>query len=320
MKNLPFIFIPLLLLSGIQPGNSRNNGTEGNPFARYGTNVPVGTFSDNPEFHDGECIVEIGPVKYDTRTREVTGFTDTEDPSYLPPEIIALSPDPHCEKYYFVSPYVVSFNNPLRFTDPDGRDVWEINNEGRIVNRIEDTTQDAFFMVAQDSNGDYQRTFTMDANGNKQYNSISFGYGTVESQKSISYHSEGKTDTYDEYKIRGDQNGTDLFEFMSNHVTGSLSQVEIGLAQTGIKGDKGLNFITTGHIAGKEPGGSYIMSDRLYYGYTTRTLIHSHPKSDYASLKDLQYKFQVNTVLQKQKLSIPIYEIFYVPTNTYIKY
>ncbi|MFR1774509.1 MAG: JAB-like toxin 1 domain-containing protein [Barnesiella sp.] len=73
-------------------------------------------------------------------------------------------------------------------------------------------------------------------------------------------------------------------------------------------------------IAGKEPGGSYSMSDRLYYSYTTRTLIHSHPKSDYASLKDLQYKFQVNTVLQKQKLSIPIYEIFYVPTNTYIKY
>lgn len=107
---------------------------------------------------------------------------------------------------------------------------------------------------------------------------------------------------------------------MSNNVTGSSTKVEIGLAQTGIEGNKGLNFITTGHIAGKEPGGSYIMSDRLYYGYTIRTLMHSHPISLNASRDDLSNKLQIMEVLKQQGLKIPSFGIYHVKTNRYIKY
>ncbi|WP_321438980.1 RHS repeat-associated core domain-containing protein [uncultured Bacteroides sp.] len=31
--------------------------------------------------------------------------------------------DPLCEKYYWISPYAYCLNNPVRFTDPDGREV-----------------------------------------------------------------------------------------------------------------------------------------------------------------------------------------------------
>ena len=205
--------------------------------------------------------------------------------------------------------------------DPTGKDVWEINDQGEIINRIKDKTQDAFYMVAKNENGDYQRTYTTDDEGNKNYNSISFKYGTIESQKSISYSPDGQTkDTYDVYKVRGDDNGTALFEFLGNQVTGSSSRVEIGQAKTGIEGNKGLDFITTGHQERQDPGSSYLLAGQLYYGYTVRELNHTHPVNPVPSSNDLQYKTQVTDVFRSQGLRIPNFNIFYVPTKTLIPY
>ena len=69
-------------------------------------------------------------------------------------------------------------------------------------------------MVALNENGEYQRTFTIDKEGNKQYNNIIFNYGTIESQNSISYYNQkqNKKDTYDEYKIRGDIYSSDAHQ------------------------------------------------------------------------------------------------------------
>ena len=157
------------------------------------------------------------------------------------------------------------------YIDPDGRDVWEINGSGEIVNRIKDKTQDAFFMVAKDADGNYQRTFTTDADGNKTYNSISFEYGTVESQRTTALNS---TDSYDTYKVRGDGNGTQMFEFMSPN-----TNVEWSQAQTGVAGDKGLNFLTTSHDEATERGMSSLINGQLRFGYTAREFNHNHPKN-----------------------------------------
>lgn len=121
MKNLLLITLLSVVLSGT--GYSQNNQIDGNPFARYRTKVSVATFSDNPRFHDHQRIVEIGTVKYDTRTQKIAGFLNTQDTAdYLPPEVIGMQPDPHCEKYYSVSPYAYAFNNPVNVIDPNGKD------------------------------------------------------------------------------------------------------------------------------------------------------------------------------------------------------
>jgi hypothetical protein len=246
------------------------------------------------------------------------------------PVQVSLLRDPLASEYPWISPYTLWGNNPMRYIDPDGRDIWEINDEGRIINHIKDKTQDAFYMVAKDADGNYQRTFTTDADGNKNYNSISFKYGTIESQRTTALNS---TDSYDTYKVRGDANGTQMFEFMSQNTTVERSQ-----AKTGVAGDKGLNFLTTSHDAATERGMSNLYSGQLYAGYTIRELNHNHPSNtaypsgsfDYTDAKgnfyptgtwgDVGFARGITNNRQANRLNIPSFNIFLPASKSYINY
>ena len=99
------------------------------PFAKYGYKVKVATFSGGryDEFHDKTRIVEIGSVKFDTKTGKIVGYVDnngeTEDGMKAQTVSRYLSIDPLTEKYYSISPYAYCANNPVKFIDPDGRDI-----------------------------------------------------------------------------------------------------------------------------------------------------------------------------------------------------
>ena len=40
--------------------------------------------------------------------------------------------DPLCEKYPSISPYANSLCNPLRFSDPTGMDIYELDPDGKL--------------------------------------------------------------------------------------------------------------------------------------------------------------------------------------------
>lgn len=113
---------------------------------------------------------------------------------------------------------------------------------------------------------------------------LEYEYETIESQKTYTYSPDGVTvGSYDVFRMRGDDNGTALFNFMADHITGSESKVEIGQIMTGIEGDKGLNFITTSHTARQEAAIPNLINGQVGDGYIVREINHSHPNNPFPS-------------------------------------
>ena len=218
---------------------------------------------------------------------------------YCPVHGRFTTPDALSSTYPHISHYAHCANNPLSIIDPTGNDVWHSDNHGYIVNVEENTEYDKLEMI-DDKN-----------------NSISFKYGTIISQKTYEYE---KDKTYDVWKVRGDENATKMFEFMSDNITGSDSKAEIGLAQTGIAGDKGLNFITTGHARGSEPGLSYLYVNQIQYKYNLRAITHSHPNSSDIFKDDKSFADVIYSNQKSNNLYLPSFYIYHVPTKTYKKY
>ena len=176
--------------------------------------------------------------------------------------------DPLCEKYYSISPYAYCNNNPVNYVDPDGRDIWEIDYDGRIINRIENKTQDAFYMVAKDSNGDYQRTFSVDEDGNKKYNSISFEYGVITDSKKAWFFNQETS-----FSINNESDGANLFKFFANN-----TKIEFGLINTQNNG----SLVMTNHqehsIKVSKQAKRLSMN-----GATVTSIVHNHPNNSYPS-------------------------------------
>ena len=91
----------------------------------------------------GEPFVDQHPAGYQERFR-FTGKERDEETGYgyfgaryMDHELMTmwLSVDPMADKYPSISPYAYCAWNPVKLVDPDGRDVWEVSEDGRVKNK-----------------------------------------------------------------------------------------------------------------------------------------------------------------------------------------
>lgn len=110
--------------------------TTKNPFSELGYKKQI-TYTSSKgkfeEFHDKANIVEIGSVYFNTKTNKVVGYVDEQnEETEVASATSAMSVDPLCEQYYWISPYAYCLNNPVNAVDPDGR--WVLNLVSAIGN------------------------------------------------------------------------------------------------------------------------------------------------------------------------------------------
>lgn len=171
------------------------------------------------------------------------------------------APDPHAIDYADVSPYAYCGNKPINAVDFNGKDEWEINSEGYVVNRIENPNVDAFYIVSKDANGNYMRTDK----------SVAFKYETISGiQNTTSKNGE----PIQVFQVHGDENSKALFEFLADNT--NVEWAHMKFTQQG-KSD-GLNTVSTSHNENSEAGFGYIKDHMTSYGYL-RSFTHNHPSN-----------------------------------------
>ena len=172
------------------------------------------------------------------------------------PSGLFLSVDPMSDKYQSVSPYAYCAWNPVKLVDPDGEDIWEINQQGKIVNHIKSNDCDAFYIVDDKGNR------MLDENNMVKYKSISFEYGSF-SELPTNNRLLNQTG----FKANNNSDGMDLFKFLADNTS-----VEYGLITTKNEG----SVVLTNHKAGGVFATSYAkkMSDA---GATVTSVSHNHP-------------------------------------------
>ncbi len=248
------------------------------PFAKYGHKVYVGTSGDGEllEFHDQDSVVRIGAALYHVWRDTVIGFVfedeefeDTSGVGHLP----ILSVDPKCDRYYWITPYAYCNNNPLKRIDPNGMDVWEIDEKGNLINRIKN--QKDFFLVRKADGSTVEST--------------AYENGTIMGKTAYTQERKNpKTDhminvTVDMYGIQGNKPADELMQFFADH-----TQVE--WSRFGL--EKEYNAITTSHRRLEEFGASDIINGKGHYlpriisALNTTIFDHIHPSGGEMKVSD----------------------------------
>ncbi len=213
---------------------------------------------------------------------------------YYTPEIgIWLSVDPLSDKCPHQSNYMYCSGRLVNVIDPDGRDEWEFDEAGNMLNRIENKNQDSFHIIK---------------NGKRsERNSISFSSGTVLEQSSVNYQDNSDKDKpiigVDYFKIKGDENSQKAFEFFAKNTSSEWSQILTGNQE----GEQGLSYLTTSCNGTLEAGAAYFGNKEK----NIRGVNHNHPYP-YEGLPSSNDKMFADAVMKTNGKNA-FFNVYYFP-------
>lgn len=289
---------------GLLPMLVQAQKAEGNPFARLGYQVDVFTFGKDKEFHDQDVVVEIGDILYNTQKKEVVGFVVGGDTLIeLSPELQSMSIDPHAEKYYSITPYAYCMNNPVRFVDPNGTDVWELQQDG-TVKWIEESKKHTLYALNEQ--------------GERTGASITVADRTIFDQLT---ENRNPQDYDGNYAISNSHEIGDVFLFAANNTS-----VEWGIL--GYQGEEGRQYV----LHTQHEKASVASRDSEKEGLTISNQffdMHSHPGpngtqggSGYGVLISGDKKFVMNRYYEaKEKgVSLPTYYVYHKESKKIYQY
>lgn len=202
--------------------------------------------------------------------------------------------------------------NPVKFIDPEGEDIWGINTDGEVVVHIDTDKMDFVYMV--DKVGKSIR----DKDGNPIFRR--FEHGTIQEQEERPVDTGSPSGSYTMFKVIGDEVAQNLFEFLAANVTGKTG-VEISHIKSGEEGLFGINYITTSHTPGVEHGQGDVLVKDLYGDSSIREVTHSHktnpnPSGD-ITYGDIASASNIYNNILPQSSYEPKFQIYHVPTKDY---
>lgn len=157
-----------------------------------------------------------------------------------------LSVDPLADKYPHISPYAYCNWNPLKYVDPDGRDVWELSDDGTIKARIRDKTQDAIAIKGK---------------------SISFDYGTID----MGFHGRERNNTnytYFQFAEGKENEAAAAFKFLADNSSVEYALVNTDKNVSGVYTNRNKDYVYSGFAAARVEG---------FTGAKMTDNYHSHP-------------------------------------------
>jgi len=170
---------------------------------------------------------------------------------------IWLSVDPLSDKYPSMSPYNYCANNPVILVDPDGEDIWELDEVGKLTNIGTDKEKDVVIAT-------------------KTKEKSEFAYGTIKEMNQATgqeeIDGEKKNFNYEYLDIKGDEAGKQFFEFAAKN-----TDVEWAHIQTGTDD----NRIGTAGRESQDPSGGDMVKNFINLGITVRNDVHSHDDKSY---------------------------------------
>lgn len=175
----------------------------------------------------------------------------------------------------YLSPYLFCGNDPVNAIDPTGKDIWSLDNMGRL---IDSQSFEGFDMI-----------LVFDKNKNLK-DSWKGGYGSITNQSS---RKDKDSKDYAFFETKNDEIGTSVFEFLTQNTSAEWSQL-----QTGLEGDLPTNYISSSNQENTEVGATAIIADNVF-SMDIRMSVHSHPSNTaYPQVWNGTLKIQVMFNLQ----------------------